>query len=364
MPFREHLDLLGALVTGRHATAAERFRDAAFDADDFRRFLATHQLSGCVAALLADAPVRRLLPPGLAASLRTAHEEQRARNRRLLGELKRLRDRFIDAGMPMIALKGPYLAQRFYGAIDRRRFWDLDVLVRGHDRPAAGRILASAGYARDSRVLLHERLSAHFTHAADYAGPDGRLDLHWALARHPSYRLDYRALWAAAHPYVLDGCELTVLSDEYEIVFSVLSCLRDIERGRLRMRSLVDLHMILQGTRGNVDWAAFFGGRERENIAGICRAVLSLLLHAFRSQADLPELSTALAARPAAATMDGDEALALLEPSRHAWRAKRWSWRLHGMSAPALLIWWAVSLPFRVTVHRTHRSRAAAPVAS
>jgi hypothetical protein len=122
--------------------------------------------------------------------------------------------------------------------------------------------------------------------------------------------------------------------------------------------------MILQGTRGSVDWTGFFVRRERENIAVICRTVLWLALTLFRSGACFPELSAALAAQNDEAAADRDELLALLEPSPFAWRAKRWSWGLHRMSAPAQLLWWAVSLPFRVTVSRTHRRRRTPPAAA
>jgi hypothetical protein len=148
---------------------------------------------------------------------------------------------FEAAGLPFILLKGPHLAARFYGDPQGREFVDVDLLIRRADRRRAFRILEEAGFARRSRVLGSEALTAFFVHGFDFVADGVNLDLHWSLSRHPSFRVDESRIWERKGVFLLGDRSYGVLADEDEVTLEVLALLRDIARGRPKIKNVADL---------------------------------------------------------------------------------------------------------------------------
>ena len=281
------------------------------------------------------------------------HLRQQTRNTILLDELRHLLLAFSAAGQEFILLKGLYLAEKFYGAIDRRALWDIDILVKKEHLNHVQKLLVADGYVRKSRPFLREDLSSYFTHAFDFAKDNMSVDLHWSLSTHSSYRLDYSRIWAQKQMFSIEGNAFVVLADEYEIVFNLLSTIRDLERGSLRLRSLVDLYMILKGTEGQLDWHVFFAHRKKENVCKISLSILSLFLSVFHCQAEFPDLARAIEhERRTMRFDDRPNGAKLLEPSRFGLKQKLWASRLYETSILGFFSWWMISLPFRLSVYK------------
>ena len=356
MSLQENIGVLTSLVRQDFEKFRAFVSASTFDFPSFERFIVQNQLSGYLYALLASSPARDLFPDHTLGRFKALYLKQQANNRRLLAELKQLLTRFSAAGQEFILLKGLYLAQRFYGDIDRRSLWDIDILVRKETLQDVQKLLADCGYARKSHIFLHESLSCYFTHAFDFAKKGASLDLHWALSSHPSYRLDYAKIWVRQQPFYIEDSCFFVLPDEYEIVFNLLATLRDLERGALRVRSLVDLYMILKAAGGTLDWNQFFVNRKRENVSKICVTILSLFLGAFHCQAEFLDLARAVEHERKTLGLEDRQTLAkLLEPSRLGIRNKLWASRLYETTRLSFLLWWMISLPFRLCVYRPGR---------
>jgi len=148
-------------------------------------------------------------------------------------------------GNDFIVLKAPYVATRFLGSIDRRQFYDLDILIRREDLQAVERLLCDCGYKRKSTVLFSRTLTTHFTHALDFAKSNVALDLHWLLSANAAHSLDYNSIWRERQAFALQKHTFYVLSEEYEVVFSLISIFKDLERGVARLKAFVDLYFIL-----------------------------------------------------------------------------------------------------------------------
>src|SRR5439155_12050221 len=101
-------------------------------------------------------------------ALTQRREHQAARCAALEKGLAGIASVFDAARLPFMLLKGPYLAARFYGDPRGREFRDLDILIHRADRQRAFSILEQAGYARRSRVLGSEALTAFFVHGFDF----------------------------------------------------------------------------------------------------------------------------------------------------------------------------------------------------
>lgn len=363
-PSAEDIDLLINVLRHDHEGTARCLRSRRAAIDAFLEFVAAHGLSVVVLRGLEDSPLRSACSPRGIEVLENRRREQVARSRQLLGELERLAGHFASAGLRFMLLKGPYLAARFYGDVQGREFVDLDLLVPAGERQRAFRLLAEVGHAQQSRVLLGGRLTGYFVHAFDFARGRANVDLHWCLSRHPSFRIDEAAIWAGRQSYAVAGRPYDVLSDEFEVVFAALSMLRDIERGRPKIKNLVDLLRILDVVDARLDWDAFFAARRSEGTLGPTVNILGLCLDVAGAHDFFPALHAALARRADRRVRQSfGGSPFLFAPARCGLGNKLWSARVHDASPAAWLLWWAVSLPFRVAVHRRKRrpNRAAPP---
>ncbi|MFI5394681.1 MAG: nucleotidyltransferase family protein [Candidatus Binatia bacterium] len=331
--------------------------------DTFLEFAVAHQLSIVVLGAIQESPLCDAFPPRGVEVLRRKCREQGARSRLLLRELERLADRFEAAGQRFLLLKGPYLAARFYGDAHRREFVDLDLLVPAGDRERAFRLLVEAGYARKSRALLGVRLTCYFVHGIDFVSGSSKIDLHWCLSRHPSFRIDERAIWSSRRSYDVGGRPYDVLSDEHEVVLAVLSMLRDFERGRPKIKNLVDLLRILEALDKRLDWDAFLEARRGEGTLGPTVNILGLCLDIAGAHDCFPGLHAALArhaGRRVPVRLAGSPFV--FAPASFGLGNKLWCARVYDASVAAWLLWWGVSLPFRIAVHRRRHQRPGAGV--
>lgn len=350
-PFQQNLGILSLLMGGQQDAAAEILSSSA-EARAFPRFIERHNLQLLVFSLLPGSPLRSCLPQEWLAVLRRYALNHWARQERLLRELMRVAAIFDGAGEPFILLKGAYLGRRFFGGIDRRLFFDLDLLVSRRTLPQSQRLLEIAGYTRKSGVLFSETLTAYFTHAFDFARDKVVLDLHWALSANAAHRLDYDAIWRTRQSYVIDGRSFSVLSDEYEIVFSLISIFKDIERGAGRLRSFVDLYFILGAVEGRLDWNGFVENRRREKILPISINVFALFLSLFDCRSRFPSVAELVEReRALVRPVSPAKSAALLEAPQGALQNKVWGAELYGCSRLRLFLWWLASLPFRLAVH-------------
>jgi hypothetical protein len=350
--FQQSLSLLSLLLKGDHDAAAYRLQQGAVPVDDFARFVARHQLQCTVFSLLEGSSGRPSFPQHWVDQLRTLSLRQRARQETLVCELVQLSALLTSAGQEFILLKGPYLAERFFGGIERRTFWDLDMLIRREHLAAVEHLLRRAGYVRRSTVLLHTALTTRFTHAFDFAKSSVTLDLHWRLSSQAAHDLDDDAIWWQRQAFVLRGQHVCVLSDEYDLVFNLISIFKDMERGSARLKPFVDLYFILRTVSRGLDWDAFVEQRQREQILGIVANVLALFLDFFKAWDTFPEVAAVVARQQGRLkVMLANDQRALLEASPGALRNKVWAAGLYDCSRLRVFAWWLVSLPFRLAVY-------------
>jgi hypothetical protein len=350
--FQRALAVLSLLLKSDHESAAEHLADPAVQAGEFSRFIEHHNLQLLLFSLLDGSPVRQVLPQEWLRELKNFSLSHWARQEKLLRELMQISTVFEAAGEDFVLLKGAYLATRFFGGIDRRLFFDLDLLVSRDKLPEAQCLLKRAGYARKSAVLFNEALTTYFTHAFDFAKDNVILDLHWALSANAAHRLDYNAIWRTRQTFVMNDRSFSVLSDEYEVVFSLISIFKDIERGAARLKAFVDLYFILKALEPRLNWHTFVENRRRERILRITVNVLALFLDLFDCRNQFVEIAQTVDwHRGLVTSFPSDQGRELLEASGGALSNKRWAADLYDCSRIHVFLWWLVSLPFRLAVH-------------
>jgi len=352
----EDIRLLVRLARRDVAGAERCLRSRSGSLDQLAETATAQGLSVVLLRALEDSPLRAALSRSHLDALEECRRQQEMRSQILLEALASLAERFASAGQPLVLLKGPYLAARFYGDVRGREFVDLDLLVPRADRARAFRLLAQAGYRRRSRSLFGAALTSFFVHGFDFAAGNANVDLHWNLSRHLSVHVDERKIWTQRRSYPVHGRSYAVLSDEHEVVFAVLSLLRDLERGRPKIKNVVDLVHIVAATDAEIDWEALLESGRGDGTFGPLVNVLGLCLEVADAHDLAPRLGAALAhhADRRVPIRHADSPLQF-RPARFGLGNKLWSARVHDATPAAWLLWWATSLPFRVAVHRWRR---------
>lgn len=158
------------------------------------------------------------LPAEFRARLRDEFRKNATRNTLLAGELARLSQLFEAEGVPLLAYKGPALAQQAFGDISLRRYIDLDIIVRREDARRAGKLLQSLGYVKPEGLTeSHEEFLLRRQHNLAYTRDGGLMivELHWEIApAHFAAVPVGEGVWERATTVRLFGKEVSCLSPE------------------------------------------------------------------------------------------------------------------------------------------------------
>lgn len=172
-------------------------------------------------------------------------------------ELGRLLGRFREAGIPLIPLKGPVLAEALYPDPALRPFSDLDLLIRHQDLLRADGLLHELGCRRVADAHSWSFDVAYDTQTLYEAPPGVRVDLHWGLMNDPRYRWDHReggAVWDRALPLRVAGEEALGLCHEDLVLY--LAVHLAVHHGLGGVIWYWDLALLLERGEGALDWEA------------------------------------------------------------------------------------------------------------
>ncbi len=335
----------------------EAVGDNSFDLNEFSTFVRKHAVAVYLYSVLKDGHLLSALPTRLRTSLIAASDEQADKAQRLLPEIYRLRELLAGGGLDVIFMKGPFLSNRFYGDPERRSYGDIDLLVQ--DRAALVRCdaaLREADYLRRSIPLFGHRAAMRFVYHYEYRSDRAKIDLHWTLRSHFSYKIDYERVWANSQSEHLHGQDYRVLSPDYVIVLLALSILGDYQKARVRLKFLLDLYMVLRVVGDDTDWDGFFDQRRREDLLTISATVLDLTLSILDCRHEYPRLASALERQAAFA-----EARPATDPTHLLkWSGKVgdkirnhvWTFRLHEGGVMRSAAWRLLAEPFNQAVFR------------
>lgn len=167
----------------------------------------------------------------------------------------RLVQRFSEAPIEVILLKGADLGHRLYGDPAARLMDDVDLLVDRKDLPEAGRLLAEMGFQLPSGFL--ELNPGHWEilgKALEYTPSSGRefsVDLHWEIgAVLYFYRIPFAPLRKNAVPFSSHELLVYVLAPEDLIIHICLNAQKD--PGIPILSQFLDLLLAL--TRLPINW--------------------------------------------------------------------------------------------------------------
>ncbi len=158
---------------------------------------------------------RTNIPVGIVQRLREIYLHNAAKNMQLYTELSKLLRILKDDGIPVIVLKGAYLAEVVYDNIALRPMCDIDLLVKKVDLSRVEKRLLEMGYSPLRRIWIEEEcaLRKHlppFTKAG--AVP---FEIHWTLVGPTNpFNIDVSGLWKRARTASIASVNVLVLSPE------------------------------------------------------------------------------------------------------------------------------------------------------
>lgn len=239
-----------------------------------------------------DGPSFRLLPL-LAANLgrleiadpdlprfRGVRRQQLFRNRTMLHGMKPVLQAMVDAGIPVMFLKGAAICASVRRDWSLRHMADVDILVPGPDALPAWRVFerhgwrverAENGHATDSpedRIRYLPNVSFHHDNGL-------AVDLHWRSLWQREHTAQETAFWQAAVEVECDAVRVRVPAAGHQLLFVLAHAALSFSHNTLDW--IADAHGILGGDFGTVDWDEFVRFGRQRGLSRILAAQLQWL---------------------------------------------------------------------------------------
>ena len=141
------------------------------------------------------------------------------RNARIVHQLGQIAEALRAASIPMIPLKGAYLAEAVYPNIALRQMNDIDLLVRKGDLAQTVEIFRGMGYQPLKPFSLNTKLSHH--HLPEFSKPNATLvEIHWHIDLPENLpHFEISDFWDQARPIEVNGISLLSLSPEDVLLY-------------------------------------------------------------------------------------------------------------------------------------------------
>jgi Uncharacterised nucleotidyltransferase len=226
--------------------------------------------------------IQEALPSAVRTRLDTALVEATARHVVFTAELARLLKAFARAGVPVIPLKGPALAETLYPHPALRPYSDIDLFIRPGSIEAVDTLLQGLGYRRLADAHSFAFDIAH-DRATLYEAPSGvHVDLHWALSSEPRYawnERDTESVWERARRVGVAGEEALALCPEDLLIY--LAVHLAVHHSLVGLLWYYDLYLLLDRAGDTLDWAAVTSRAARWRARGAVYFALSELERVF-----------------------------------------------------------------------------------
>jgi Uncharacterised nucleotidyltransferase len=212
--------------------------------------------------------------------LQRSFHQNAARNLRLYHELAAVLSRLDGLHVPVIVLKGAFLASEVYVNPALRVMSDLDILVPPHDVPAALEALKGLGYG----LLIPPWINVGWH--VEVASPDclAHVEIHWQLNAPSKYHdLPVEDVWRSARPARIAGADVSALPPE-ELVIHLCYHTAVLHLYRQGLRSLADIDRTVRRYKSSLNWQEVTA----LSLARGLHKVVALTLHLCRQHLDTP----------------------------------------------------------------------------
>jgi hypothetical protein len=199
-------------------------------------------------------------------SLKDIYRKNTFFNMALMGELKSILSLFNSHKIPVIVLKGAYLAKEVYSKIGLREMVDIDLLVPDDKVEQAAKLLEILDYQsiRNYDVSLDvEKLSGHQLPPFRKSFALPVIEIHWTICDpNETYQFDLTELWQRAKNTDFFGETALALAPE-DLILHLCHHASYHHKFNIGVRPLCDLARIIEHFQDQLDWQALQTTAER-----------------------------------------------------------------------------------------------------
>jgi len=196
------------------------------------------------------------IPASIMWRLKEAYLHTAKRNKHLYQELSQILFILKNNNIPVIVLKGAYLAEIIYANIALRPMYDIDLLVRKRDLPMVERELLKRGYGPLDRHPIEEQYKRK-RHLIPFVKNRVRTEIHWTIVPvNNTFQIDLDEMWERARPILIGDIEVLGLSPEDLILQLCLNTIKKTIKKRFRGRlyTLHDISETIQYHKAEIKW--------------------------------------------------------------------------------------------------------------
>ena len=265
---------------------------------DWERIIGLAQKNSVAPVLFASLKSKDVTPPLTSAErIRKIYLTSAARNTRIFHEVGKILRALQAANIPVIPLKGIWLAESVYGNIALRSMGDVDLWVARSQLDAARQVMHSLGYSSRSKTNRPQALQDALGGETQMFKTNAPMvELHWNVfpgewLRHTA-RIDEQVIWQRTLPHSRENVRR--LSAEDAIIHICVHLAVNHQMSDAALRTLVDLDYARQ--RLKIDWSIVVRRARAWRVSSATWLVLQTLADLFgdpEKQLPLPDLAPA-----------------------------------------------------------------------
>lgn len=293
MPPRPLPALLRSALAGDRPTASPALIRALLEVEDefaLAELAGRHRVASWLAALIASEPTLAANPRF--EPVRRAAEGEAIHAMLMLAELRRLLRTLNERDIPIVVLKGPVLAERYYPEPSLRPFGDVDLLIHESDLETVTALLRERGYIEKNAHEPHNGRLHHchglFQRIMRHPDSGAIIEIHCDHLQIGLEPVSMDEIWERSEPIAFGNqvARSLAVADLF-----VQLCVHLNRHGFERLIWFKDLDLLIR--QGVVDWTEVRARAEQEECVDSLSYTLWLLERMLRTP--LPPEARALA---------------------------------------------------------------------
>ncbi|NQU05267.1 MAG: nucleotidyltransferase family protein, partial [Calditrichaeota bacterium] len=202
---------------------------------------------------LKELKISEGIPEHILELLQNCYYQNLIRNMRIYNTLEKILKRFNEQEIPVIVLKGGYLAENVYSNIALRTMVDIDLLIHKEKYAEAEKIMAEFNYFPINNKEYW--INNHF-HVSFLCGLKPPIEIHWALSTSEKpFRLPVNEIWKISKMETVANnqvCTLDLYSQILYLCFHTSN--HDLLCPPNKIKWLYDIKVLLEKNQGAINW--------------------------------------------------------------------------------------------------------------
>ena len=222
-----------------------------------RRGLATH-LAPLLYRTIKVIEAERMVPPRAFAALHNSYNGVLAANIRMYAHLSEVIGAWNSEGIPLIVLKGMFLAETVYKDIGLRHISDIDMLVKDVDVERCKQLAMQMGWTVKEMPQHSQYVAENFgsAHPYKFFKGDTCIELHVHVHnRGRSYAVDISDYWARATLGPLSGGKVMHLHPSDLLQHLCIHLYKHMAGSELKISAFCDIRETIAHYGEAIDWA-------------------------------------------------------------------------------------------------------------